>query len=259
MLNLSPEAANVWFGIFNIAVIVGALLGGAGAIGIFWTGAMRDHYSDLRISHNEAQAALAKENAAKADEGAAKASERAAELTKQATALQVDLERERTARLKMEERLAATHAEATAASKRAAAVDLRTADRHLTPDQRRILVDAIKPFAGTKIAVSVPAGDKESLPFAAEFVAAFRDAGWDPGAASGISQALYSGEPSFGIQVTVNEHDARNGQFPRGFEVLAHTLVSLGLASQAYLSSQIPSGSIEFRIMPKEPAAAAAR
>lgn len=253
MFSLSLQAANEIFGLANTSLILGAVLVLAGTVGTIWTSAVRERYADERISNNETQTATANENAAKANE-------RAAELTSQATALQLDLEREKNARLTLQERLAATQAEAAhaneralAASQKATSVDIRTTDRHLTAEQRRILVDALKPFAGTKIDVAIQMGDRESLAFASELVSALRDAGWDPGAASGINQAIYSGAPSYGIQVTVNENDARSGHLPRGFEALVRVLVSLGLTNGPFMNPGVASGRIELRAMPKQP------
>ena len=253
MFSLSLPAANEIFGLANSALILGAVLVLAGTVGTIWTSAIRERYADERISNNEKQTAAANENAANANE-------RTAELTAQATALELDLERERNERLRIQERLEATQAEAThaneralAASRKATSVDIRTVDRHLTPEQRRILVDAIKPFAGTKIEVAIQMGDKESLALAAELVSVLRDAGWDPGGASGINQAIYSGNPSYGIQLTINENDARSGHLPRGFEALARILMSLGLTKEPFMNPGVASGKIELRVMPKQP------
>jgi hypothetical protein len=138
MFHLSLQAANELYGVSHALLIIGALLVFAGTVGVFWTGDLRDRYAAERISNNEAETAIATAEAAKA-------SERAAELTRQAASLQVDLERERIERLKIEERIA---------------------PRRLTERQRDLLQKALAKIPqplrinGTKL------GDKEAATYA---------------------------------------------------------------------------------------------
>lgn len=97
----SPEAANLWFDIFNGVLLTGAFLVAVGTWGTIKTAAVKERFSDERVSANEletkravADSDAAKEGTAKAheaiaqanaqiaiaNEGAAKANERAAEL-----------------------------------------------------------------------------------------------------------------------------------------------------------------------------------
>jgi hypothetical protein len=143
--------------------------------------------------------------------------------------------------------------EAADAGRKAASLETKAAQRRLSDSQIRILRDALKPFAGQKATIAITLGDHESHVLASQFVSVFREAGWDVGGGDGVSQAVYSGPPTYGIQVTVNEQDARAGKLPTGAEKLIRALSGLGLTKQGYANPQIPSGSIEFRVGPKEP------
>jgi hypothetical protein len=120
---------------------------------------------------------------------------------------------------KMNEELTRARADAEEARQQAAnagqmanTLKLKAAPRHLTNAQRQTLIDILKSFAGEKAAMTISMGDSESHAFASEFVSLFRTAGWDAGANDGVNQAVYSGPPTYGIQVTINEQDARAQQ-----------------------------------------------
>jgi len=85
IFDLSQEMADSIFGLSNVALTIGAALVLVGTVGVFWSGGIRDKYSDERISSNEAKTAQAVAEAAQANQRA---------------------EQERLARVKIEERLA---------------------------------------------------------------------------------------------------------------------------------------------------------
>lgn len=64
IFNLSRDAADAVYGAANVLTILGAVLAFVGAAGVFWSGGVRERYSDERIARNEAEAALANEAAA---------------------------------------------------------------------------------------------------------------------------------------------------------------------------------------------------
>lgn len=66
IFELSENAANWIYSIGNILVVVGAIAGTLGAIGIFWGGSVREKFSDLRLSENEKATAKANAEAASA-------------------------------------------------------------------------------------------------------------------------------------------------------------------------------------------------
>ncbi|MBN4095665.1 hypothetical protein [Methylobacterium sp. OT2] len=92
---LLQPTAELWNTIFNVVLVVGAILVLTGTWGAFWTGNMKEFYSNERISANEAQTAAANAAAAQAGEGAARANERAALADERTTALRSDVERAR--------------------------------------------------------------------------------------------------------------------------------------------------------------------
>ncbi|MDT8836521.1 hypothetical protein ParKJ_03765 [Paraburkholderia fungorum] len=85
MFDLSQEMADSVFGLSNIVLTIGAALVLLGTAGAFWSGGIRDRYSDERITSNEAKTAQAVAQAAQANQRA---------------------EEEKLARVKIEERLA---------------------------------------------------------------------------------------------------------------------------------------------------------
>ena len=171
MFDWSLQAANEILGISNIALILGAALVLAGTVGAIRAGAVRDRYADERISSNETRTALANENAAKANE-------RAADLTKQSAVLQVDLERERTERLRL---------------------DAEIAPRRLTRAQHDAIATALSEFAGRTVIVTSHSHDAESAILAKQVVEALRGARLH--AIDGTSTLMQMGRFAIGIQV----------------------------------------------------------
>jgi hypothetical protein len=82
-INISAQAADSLFNVSNILIVVGTTLALIGAIGVFWSGGIRDRYADIRTSSNETKTALATQEAARANESAAGANLRAAEVERQ--------------------------------------------------------------------------------------------------------------------------------------------------------------------------------
>ena len=122
----------------------------------------------------------------------------------------------------------------------ASEAEAKQTPRHLTDPQRQAIIAAIKPFSGQAVNVVIKAGDTEAEELASEFVAIFRAAGWTTG--SGVSQATFTGPPVRGIQVTLNEEDARTNKLPRGSEALIRIMIGQGLIRTGFVNSQIPQG-----------------
>jgi hypothetical protein len=89
---ISLAHANLLNSASNVATIIGGLMTFAGAIGIFWSGGIRDEYADRRASELENATAVARADAAKANESN--------------TRLQIELERERSERMRLEQQVA---------------------------------------------------------------------------------------------------------------------------------------------------------
>ena len=214
MFDVTLPAANLWFDLSNFALLIGAILVALGTFGVFKMGAIKEKYSDERISFNEGETAKAKAVASKADENA--------EIVKKSNlVLQTDLERERISRLKLENQLA---------------------PRHLTPDQKAFLIQALKPFAGEKIEIMTPAGDNEASDYALEFEAVFKAAGWDT---SARSQGMFT-NPVRGVIPMISDKD--KGAPSAAAIRVAEAVHSLGLSSDAVASPQVLQGSMRLLV-----------
>lgn len=77
----SPEAANLWFDIFNGVLLTGAFLVAVGTWGTIKTASIKERFSDERVSTNELETRRAVADSDTAKEGTAKAHERIAELS----------------------------------------------------------------------------------------------------------------------------------------------------------------------------------
>lgn len=96
MFNISQDTADSIYTYSNIALIIGAIITVIATIGVFYSGGIRERYSNERIASNErltaaaqAEAAIANENAAKASESAAQSNLKAAEVERQNTELRI--------------------------------------------------------------------------------------------------------------------------------------------------------------------------
>lgn len=105
IFDISENAANVIYNVSNLLVVFAAIVGGTGAIGLFWSGGVREKYADRRASDNERLTAQANEAAAKANEGLAKANERQEEIRQENLQLSLKLEAEKNARSVLEKSL----------------------------------------------------------------------------------------------------------------------------------------------------------
>ena len=154
---LAQPTAELWNTIFNVVLVFGAIFVLAGTWGAFWTGNMKEFYSNARISANEATTATANATAEVAKADAARAHERASE---------ADL-----ARAKLEARLA---------------------PRRLNEEQKRLLkkaLDSEKPYERIDV---ISEGNPEATYYASQFVDYFRSAGLK----SDLLSELYVGGPT---------------------------------------------------------------
>lgn len=84
----SPEAANLWFDIFNGVLLTGAFLVAVGTWGTIKTASIKERFSDDRVSANEVETKRAIADSDSAKEGTAKANERIAGLNNDTARLQ---------------------------------------------------------------------------------------------------------------------------------------------------------------------------
>lgn len=208
MFDVSLTTANFWFDASNIALVIGAIIVGLGTFGVYKMGAIREKFADERISFNESETAKANENA---------------EIVRKSNLiLQSDLERERSARLKLEQKLA---------------------PRHLGDEQAKTIADAIRAFPGQPITIVAPMGDAEAEAYAAEFILMFRAAGWNPGVANLPDLAVFTPSPT-GLLLAINKEDSDAHTPPPSAMPLLEVFNSLGLVTSAKVEKIAPKGSI---------------
>ena len=77
----------------------------------------------------------------------------------------------------------------------------------------------------------------------------FEAAGWDHGGEAGISAQQWARDP-VGVEVMLNESDARGGRISAGIGALINTVRNLGLVydNTIYMSDTVPTGQAELRI-----------
>jgi hypothetical protein len=86
IFDISERAANAIYSVGSGLVVISALIGVLGAIGVFWGGGVRDRFARMRLSDNTTATA-------KANAEASRANERAASLEKDAANARLELER----------------------------------------------------------------------------------------------------------------------------------------------------------------------
>lgn len=158
----SAESASFWFDIFNWFLLLGAFIVLVGTWGTIKTAAIKERFSDERVSENEAatKRSIADSDAAK--EGTAKANERIAELTFKSEQLRTDA------------------AEANERTKQAEVelAQLRKLSERRTLINRNSFIELLKdqPKSPTEIWYLREASDARWL--ADSFASAMQEAGW---------------------------------------------------------------------------------
>lgn len=129
------------------------------------------------------------------------------------------------------------------AENKVAALEKAQMQKRLSEDQKRFLVEALRPFAGQKVSIASIRGDDESLALAQDFVSVFETAGWDHHGENGVTAQDWPRDP-VGIEVTLNEKDARANEIPPGVAALINVTRQLGLVygSTIYMDGEVPSG-----------------
>lgn len=121
--------------------------------------------------------------------------------------------------------------------------------KHLSQEVRQILIDTLKPFAGQKIAVAFIRDDDGSQAVAQDVVAALDAAGWDHDGQGGVTARQWDRDP-VGIEVALNEQDARAGRIASGVGALIDTLRRLRLTDDntVYMDSTVPPGRVLLKV-----------
>ena len=129
------------------------------------------------------------------------------------------------------------------AENKLAALERTQTEKHLSAEQKRFLIEALRPFAGQKVSIASIRGDDEGLLLVQEFVSVFEAAGWDHHGEAGISTQDWPRDP-VGIEVVLNEKDARSDQIPPGVAGLINVVRQLGLVydNTVYMDNDVPEG-----------------
>lgn len=124
--------------------------------------------------------------------------------------------------------------------------------RHLTELQRRTLVAALAEFSGQSVQFRSVEGDAESQSYLGEFVSVITSANWTFDANNDIQIGAMVPPPR-GVQVTMNESEAREGRIPDAVKAFVAALHMLGITSDntIYLSAGVPAGTIDVDIGPR--------
>jgi hypothetical protein len=138
------------------------------------------------------------------------------------------VEKERTKRLKLEAKIA---------------------PRRLSESDKKVLIAALKPFAGQKCIITSMLGNVESKVYAEDWIKVLQSAGWDHSGDNGIIEAVYS-NPIFGIQITVHQSEPGIGMATKGIMALIKTARSLGLTEgpEFYQLPEVPAGTVDIKI-----------
>ena len=136
-----------------------------------------------------------------------------------------------------------------AAENKIAELERAQSHKRLSQDQKRLLIQALKPFAGQKITVASISGDEEGQILAQDLVSVFDAAGWDHDGEAGVSTQQWDRDP-IGIEVTLNEADARSGRISAGVGALINVVRQLGLVydNTVYMNDGVPSGQAQLRV-----------
>lgn len=129
------------------------------------------------------------------------------------------------------------------AEARLAELEKLQAQKRLSEEQRRFLIEALRPFAGQKVQIASILGDDDSKSLAQDLVSVFDAAGWDHDGDTGVFVQQFPRDP-VGVEVTLNEADARAGNIAAGIGALINVTRQLGLVydNTIYMGSEVPSG-----------------
>lgn len=123
------------------------------------------------------------------------------------------------------------------------ALERAQAQKHLSLEQKRFLIEALRPFAGQKVSIASIRGDDEGQTLAQEFASVFEAAGWDHHGEDGVSVQDWLRDP-VGIEVVLNEDDARADKIPPGVAGLINVVRQLGFVydNTVYMDNDVPNG-----------------
>ena len=136
-----------------------------------------------------------------------------------------------------------------AAENKVAELERAQSQKRLSSGQKRLMIETLKPFAGQKITVASIRGDDDGQILAQDFVSVLDAAGWDHDGEAGVSTQQWDRDP-VGVEVTLNEADARAGRISAGVGALINVVRQLGLVydNTIYMNDGVPRGQAQLRI-----------
>jgi hypothetical protein len=131
----------------------------------------------------------------------------------------------------------------TDAENKLAELERAQSHKRLSQEQRRFLIEALRPFAGQKVSIASIRGDDDGEVLAQDFVSVFDAAGWDHHGEAGVTTQDWPRDP-VGIEVVLNEDDARKDKIADGIVALINTVRQLGMVydSTIYMDNDVPEG-----------------
>jgi hypothetical protein len=131
----------------------------------------------------------------------------------------------------------------TETEKQLAALQRKELEKRLSEEEKKRLIEALRPFRGQKVTIAARLGDEDGKALAEDLVAVFEAAGWDHDGNGGISVQRWDRDP-VGVEITLNEADARAGRISSGIGALINAVRKLGLSydNTIYMNRQVPSG-----------------
>lgn len=133
----------------------------------------------------------------------------------------------------------------------AAIADFKTqqAQRRLSYEEKRALIAALRFHLGHKVKVVATYGDDDAKIYAGDLAQVLDAAGWKLDPKDPVTFRRWDRSP-VGVEVTLNEADARAGRLLAGMGTLINAVRKLGLANgnTVFMNSEVPSGEVELRV-----------
>jgi hypothetical protein len=138
--------------------------------------------------------------------------------------------------------------------KQLAALQRKEMEKRLSEDEKKLLIEALRPFPGQKVTIASRLGDEDGKGLAEDLVAVFEAARWNHAGNGGISVQRFDRDP-VGVEITLNEADARAGRISSGLGALINVVRKLGLSydNTIYMNRQVPSGQALVKVGRKLP------
>lgn len=121
--------------------------------------------------------------------------------------------------------------------------------RRLSYEEKRALIAALRFHLGHKVRVVATFGDDDAKTYAEDLAQVLDAAGWKLDTKEPIIFRRWDRSP-VGVEVTLNEADARAGRLSAGMGALINAVRKLGLAdgNTVFMNSDVPSGEVELRV-----------